>query len=100
MNLTKFIATIFLCIVLSLFVFACSRSSVAGKYISEDNTSNYTELKADGTFLAHQGSHDFAGKYEVKGTEITLILNSGQTVRGKIEGKTIINTEGKRWTKH
>jgi len=74
-------------------------ASVAGKYVSEKNARNYLELKSDGTFYLHEGFTDFAGKYEVEGSQITLKTEMGFASRGTIEGKTLIDKDGVRWTK-
>jgi hypothetical protein len=75
----------------------------AGKYINEKNANDYLEFKADGTFLLQERRHDQAsrvsGKYEIKGTQITLTIGLGQSVRGKLEGKTFVDDGGNRWTK-
>ena len=40
-----------------------------------------------------------AGKFEVEGDQITLKTDRGFSSRGKIQGKTLIDKDGDRWTK-
>jgi len=81
------------------------QSSVAGTYVSEKNVKDYLELKADGTFFSQEQTgwgnqtRGMTGKYEIDAGQITLKLESGQAARGKIDGKTIVDNEGIRWTK-
>jgi len=81
---------------------SCERAkqwSAAGKYVSEKNDKNYLELKADGTFFLQVRSRGRAGKYEIDGDQITLKTDMGSASRGKIDGNTMIDPDGDRWTK-
>ena len=77
---------------------ACGNSA-AGKYVSEKNPKNYLELKSDGTFFLQEGSLGVTGKYEIEGSQITFKMDMGLASRGNIEGKTLIDKDGDRWTK-
>jgi len=78
---------------------SCSKTGVSGKYVNEKNPKDYLELKSDGTFFSQEGPMGIAGKYEVEGDQITLKTDMGFASRGKIQGKTIIDKDGDRWTK-
>ncbi|MGE5173706.1 MAG: hypothetical protein ACM3MD_07750 [Betaproteobacteria bacterium] len=79
--------------------FACHKVDHTGKYISEKYSKNYLELKADGTFILQQDPMIMAGKYKIAGDLITLKTDTGFNSIGKIEGKSIIDNDGVRWTK-
>src|SRR6266436_3381452 len=98
-NMTFFLRRLFVVLILiGLTSFACS-SGMSGKYVSEKNPKNYVELKSDGTYFLQEGSMGVTGKYEVEGGQITLKTDMGFASRGNIEGKTIIDKDGDRWTK-
>ena len=98
-NSAKSIIFVVVCLGFILSISACGSFSAAGKYISEKNANDYLELKADGTFLLQGQAHSVSGKYKIEGTNITLILDSGQTAGGKLEGKTFVDDAGNRFTK-
>ena len=97
MNSKNLFILIVILLVVCLLV-GCSKT-VAGKYVNEKNPKDYLELKSDGTFFVQEGSMGMAGKYEIEGNQITLKTDIGLATRGKIEGKTIIDKDGDRWTK-
>lgn len=77
----------------------CSKTRIAGKYISEKRSANYLELKSDGTLFLQEGRTAVTGEYEVNGKEITMKFSVGLAAKGTIEGNTIIDKDGIRWTK-
>ena len=82
-----------------LMAFAgCQNKGPSGKYISEKNPKDYLELKSDGTFYIQEGGMGVTGKYEIEGDQITLKMDMGFASRGRIQGKTIIDKDGDRWT--
>lgn len=85
-------------LVISLLV-GCGLGGPAGKYVSEKNSDDFLELKSDGTFTVIEGRSGFTGKYEIDGDQIILKADIGLAQRGRIEGQTIIDNEGTRWTK-
>jgi hypothetical protein len=85
-----------------LVIFGCNNSSVktlSGKYVDEITPQNFTEFKADRTFISHKGNNNIIGSYSIDGQLLTLRLSSGEIFMGKIEGKTIIGDGGGRSTK-
>ena len=89
-------------LICTLAVFGCNSSStntLSGKYIDEVNPQNYTEFNTDGTFSVHKDNNKIGGIYSVEGKNLTLVINTGQTFKGKIEGKSIIGETGGRSTK-
>lgn len=96
--------TVWVFLVLFLIVLVlvgCSRSSksVTGTYVNKANSSEYLELKANGEFYLREAGMGVAGKYEIEGDTITLELEMGLAVRGRIRGKSIIDNDGKTWGK-
>lgn len=77
---------------------ACS-GDATGKYARERNTTDYLELRRDGTYIVFQGSRGFTGKYEIQGGEIILKTDQGFAQRGKIDGEVIVDPEGERWVR-
>jgi len=73
--------------------------SVAGTYRSQENNSDYLELRSDNTFFVKENSSSFSGKYRVDKDIITLELPSGFSAQGKIDGNTIIDDQNKKWVK-
>ncbi len=89
-----------LVICISAASFACHKVNYTGRYISEQDPTNYLDLKADGTFILQQAPMIVAGKYEIAGGTITLKNDTGFNSYGKIEGRNaIIDNDGVRWTK-
>ena len=84
---------------MTLCLTSCSTSSVYGKYVYNQNPSDYTELKSDKTFFVQQSNMSVHGTFEIDGTNLTLKPSSGGVWRGTIDGNTIIDSEGKHWTK-
>ncbi len=101
-RLAKSIKFTVLCISLILSISAFSNVSNAGttgKYISEMTVNDYLELKADGTFLFQGHGQSVSGKYNIEGTIITLMVDSGQAAIGKLERKTFVDDAGNRFTR-
>ena len=73
--------------------------SIVGLYKSEKQPENTTELRADGTFVVKERSKSFAGKYRIRENKLTLILPSGQTAIGSIEGGVLIDPDGDKLVK-
>lgn len=73
--------------------------SVAGTYRSQENNSDYLELRSDNTFFVKESSSSFSGKYRVDKGILTLELPSGFSVQCKIDGNTIIDDENEKWVK-
>ncbi|HKZ77131.1 MAG TPA: hypothetical protein VJ124_02325 [Pyrinomonadaceae bacterium] len=73
--------------------------SAPGKYVNRDNSTEYFELKPDGTFYLQESGTAFAGRYEVRGDVITGVLPNGMKAKGKMRGNTITDEGGKTWVK-
>ena len=101
----RFIRVKSVLVVLSLIVgmvAGCAKAkqlSAAGTYVSEKIPNDYRELKSDGTFYLQQGPAGMTGTYEIEGDQITFKLASGSAHRCKIEGNTIVDPDGERFTK-
>ena len=84
---------------MTFFLTSCSTGSVYGKYVYDQNPNDYTELKSDKTFFVRQTNLSVHGTFSIKGTNLTLNPSSGGVWRGVIDGNTIVDSEGMRWTK-
>ena len=74
------------------------QQSPAGSYVNRDNSAEYLELKPDGSFHLRERGRDFAGRYKLDGE--LLLLQVGRTVaRGKLQGDTVRDAEGKVWVR-
>ena len=85
-----------LVVVLLLFV-GCSKSPV-GTYVSQKNPDYYLELRKDGTFFLKE-KMTVAGKYRVDGQTITLETSIGFASQGTIDGDTMTDKDGDKWTR-
>jgi hypothetical protein len=79
---------------------SCSTSSVYGKYIYDQNPSDYTELKSDKTFFVQQTTMSVHGTFEIDGTNLTLNPSSGGVWHGTIDGNKISDGDGMHWNKN
>ena len=69
---------------------------LVGFYTNEKVPENTIELRGDGTFIVKERSQTFTGKYRVRGNQLVLVLDSGETATGSIESGTLIDPEGNR----
>jgi len=77
---------------------------VLGKYVNQDDPQEYVELKNDGTVYVKEkfpwnDYHEMKGKWEIGSDELLLIDPLGGVDRCKIKGNTLIDGDGKIWTK-
>ena len=85
----------------------CSKGNkeVSGKYYKEGSQDEYIELRSDGTFVTmeksrYSGPIGLHGRYTVNGNELVLEMQTlGLAIRGRLEGETIIDPEGERWSR-
>jgi len=70
-----------------------------GRYISERDSTNFRELKADGTFDAKDMGVRDAGTYQIDSVVITFKYKSGLIASSKIIGDVILDTDGELWKK-
>ena len=71
---------------------------VAGKYAHERSSSYYLELGPTGNYVLFEGTQ-IIGTYEMNGDVITLFVARRPTSKAKIEGGSIIDEQGDRWTR-
>jgi hypothetical protein len=84
-----------------LLSLACTRGGVAGRYVSERERSpnDYLNLAGDGTFTLQEDGGTLTGSYSVNGSRITLTPTAGVALSGTLDGGTLIDQTGTRWTK-
>jgi len=76
-----------------------TRASISGTYMNRDNPDEYLELRADGTFYLKEIEAGFVGEWDIKGDVLTLSFPLGLAARGRVEGDTVVDEEGKTWVK-
>jgi hypothetical protein len=99
---TKIRRGLLVIILISVSFLGCdklSRMGISGTYVSEKNEKNFMELKTNGSFYVHENGMGMAGSYEIDGDQITLKTDMGFASRGKVDGNTLIDDDGERWTK-
>jgi len=69
---------------------------ISGRYIHKKSSSNYIELKPDGTCVLYERGTAITGTYEVSGADIQL-SGAGSTSQGKIQNGIIIDSDGEKW---
>lgn len=75
-----------------------AKSTIAGKYVCEDNPEEYLSLQKDGTFYLKTDDETVKGEWEV--IDSALILSwKGITSEGEIRGNKIIDPDGKAFIK-
>ena len=78
------------------------KPGIAGKYIHEKNSSESLTLDSEKTFTNVETTMTVRGTYEVSGTTITLTPTNPAglpSLSGTINGNTITDPDGERWTK-
>ena len=80
-------------------VSCASRGDAAGRYVSDQDSRDSAELRADGTFTIREDGGAVTGTYTVSGTEVHLETRSGQALGGRIENGGFTDGLGKHWTK-
>ncbi|MFN0278936.1 MAG: hypothetical protein ACKVRN_10070 [Pyrinomonadaceae bacterium] len=76
-----------------------SDGSIPGKYIRKDKSSDYIELKPDGTFSLQQGGKGYEGNYNVKADTVTVQVSNAPASNLNIIGNTIVEPDGTVWEK-
>lgn len=76
-------------------------AKVSGRYIRKEKTSDYIELKHDGTFTILLDGETGSGNYKVNGTTLTLTSpGMKEPLKARLIGDTIGNDQGVvRWEK-
>ena len=77
---------------------ASSGEEYVGRYVKEGNPSDYTELRADDTFVIKERGATLAGDYEVHGETLSIFLGSASAT-GTIKDNKIVDDEGQAWIK-
>ncbi len=89
-----------LTIAITFSVLAGCKASIVGKYFNEKHPNQYIELKPDLTFqMVEEDGTGATGTYEIEGDVILLKLQIGIVGRSKLQGNTLIDPDGDRWTK-
>lgn len=73
-------------------------AQVTGKYFLEKNSSYYLELGPSGTYVLFEGTQ-VLGTYELSGSDVTLFVARRPTSKAKVDGDSIIDEQGDRWTR-
>jgi len=72
-----------------------ARTDIAGTFVREDDPDEYLELKEDGTFYAGAPTGEiYSGRWTVSGDTITVRFTTGEVVRFRIEGNTLVAENG------
>ena len=74
-------------------------SDYVGRYTKPGNSTDYTDIKPDGTFVALDKGQTISGTYKVSGSTITLIVPRQGAAVGKLEPGKIIDNDGQTWVK-
>ena len=75
-----------------------AKSTIAGKYVCEDNPEEYLLLQNNGTFCLKTDDETIKGEWEVVDSTLTLSWR-GITSEGEIRGNKIIDPDGKAYIK-
>jgi len=68
-----------------------------GIYYKEGSDTDYTELRADGTYVVQERGQRLTGKYSVRWNTLTLQLPSGGTATGKLHEGRILDNQKQVW---
>lgn len=103
MHILRATLVVMLMLAASLNLVSCNNaeqmSSVSGRYISEKSPERFRELKSDGTFLVQEGQVGATGTYKVANKQITLMVTNGVTITSNLDGKSMIDRDGERYTR-
>jgi hypothetical protein len=72
-------------------------TSVPGTYFRHDKTSDYIELKTDGTFHLLQDGKEYDGNYNVQADTITIQGKNVPASTGRLVGNTMVDPHGTVW---
>lgn len=68
---------------------------VSGRYNEKEKSTNYVELRADGTFVMKHDAENLSGNYKIEGDVITLVVPGiKDPLKGHLIGNTITNDKG------
>lgn len=94
----KIVSFIIIMSMVALVLAGCSGSSHKGKYYKESDAESYIELRGNDLFTVVEDDMTIDGEYSIEGTDIKFTI-MGFVSGGTIEGDTIIDPDGVRWTK-
>ena len=86
------------------FLVSCS-DSLSGRYVNEENRTEYLEFRSNGTYTAKTEALSFGARYELDGTRLVLRGMGGRAFLAEVEGDSIriVDEEsgfpGKHWIK-
>jgi hypothetical protein len=70
-------------------------AKVSGRYNEKDKSTDYIELRADGTFVMKHDGENLSGNYKIEGDVLTLIVPGiKDPLKGHLIGNTITNDKG------
>lgn len=74
---------------------------VLGRYNEKDKSTDYIELRADGTFVMTHEGENLSGNYKIEGDTLTFVVPGiKDPLKGHLIGNTITNDKGVvRWEK-
>jgi len=102
MFIARKILMVLIMLVVSLNLVSCdkdSKTSISGRYVSEKFPERVRELKPDGTFLVQEGQVGATGTYSIVDKQITLTVSNGMAYKANLDGKSMIDLDGERYTK-
>lgn len=68
---------------------------VLGRYNEKENSTNYIELRADGTLIMKHDAESISGSYKIEGDVITFVIPGVKDpLKGHLIGNTITNQKG------
>jgi hypothetical protein len=76
-----------------------SDSSIPGKYTRKNKTSDFIELKTDGTFSLQQDGNGYGGNYNVQAGTLTVQVSHGPASTARISGNTLTFSDGNMYEK-
>jgi len=86
-------------VIFALLLTACWKpyGDGVGVYYKGQSTTDYTELKKDGTYEFHENGKTISGTYSVNWNTITLVLPNGKTATGKLHENYILDNQMQKW---
>jgi hypothetical protein len=66
-----------------------SDASISGKYLRKDKSSDYIDLKSDGTYSLHVNGEDYGGSYNVQADTLTVHISNRRVSMAKVSGNTV-----------
>ena len=81
-------------------VLAPGKANVHGTWVNEADSSEYFELKQDGTYFLKEGGIGYSGEWEIENNTITIhVGETGVAARATLKDGKILDEDGKVWVK-